>query len=217
MKTVVFKYLLLILVSDVAWAQFDTGKRNVGIAPVLPKETPKEAPKELQKPEEKNKTSILPEVFKPQDNKPLVEEKPLSMTPSDEFMSNSREFTKVFENELNKIKPQRKKQSLGTIKIKTKSVIIRCRDSQAIDGDQIRVFWNENLIANRLTLSGGFQGIEIQLDKGYNYIDFKVINEGDSGPNTAQYEVIDKAGNVLANAFWDMRSGDTATMVLIRE
>lgn len=204
---------LFVLLSGGVFAQFDTGKRSVGIAPV----TPKAAPKEVQKPDENQKSTVLPEVFKPESNKPLVEEKPLSLTPSNEFMSNSREFTKVFENELNKIKPQRKKQSLGTIKVKTKSVYIRCRDSQAIDGDQIRITWNETLIANRLTLTGGFQGIELQLDKGYNYIDFKVINEGDSGPNTAQYEIVDKAGNVLANAFWDMNSGDTATMVLIRE
>jgi hypothetical protein len=46
-----------------------------------------------------------------------------------------------------------------------------------------------------VNLNSNFKGFEIVLEKGFNKIDFVALNQGSSGPNTAEFKVYDDKGH----------------------
>ena len=88
---------------------------------------------------------------------------------------------------------------LGNLETQSKYIIIKCRDHEYVDGDRIRLMLNNSIIHPNISLSSVFYVIDIDLDEGYNNIDFIALNEGDSSPNTAQLLVLDENGVVLSN------------------
>ncbi|NNK72458.1 MAG: hypothetical protein HKO94_04605 [Flavobacteriaceae bacterium] len=61
---------------------------------------------------------------------------------------------------------------LGNITTSSKTVVIKCRDHEYIDGDRIRLSVNDAVIHPNLTLDGEFYTIDIDLKEGYNEIHF---------------------------------------------
>ncbi len=106
---------------------------------------------------------------------------------------------------------------LGSISTSSKTVVIKCRDHEYVDGDRIRLSVNDVVIHPNLTLYGEFYTIDVDLKDGYNEIHFLALNEGLSRPNTAQLKVIDENGMVIASNRWLITTGFKASLVVYRE
>lgn len=107
-------------------------------------------------------------------------------------------------------------QELGKIETTSKKLRIECRDHSFVDGDRVRVYLNERVIYRTVTLVGSYFTINIDLDEGFNRIDIEALNQGSSGPNTAEFIVLDQTGNVIASKEWNMLTGNIATLVVIK-
>ena len=106
---------------------------------------------------------------------------------------------------------------LGNLETQSKYIIIKCRDHEYVDGDRIRLMLNNSIIHPNILLSSVFYVIDIDLDEGYNNIDFIALNEGDSSPNTAQLVVLDENGVVLSNKKWLLYRGYKAQLVVYKK
>lgn len=106
--------------------------------------------------------------------------------------------------------------NLGTLHSTSKSVRIEVRDHSLVDGDRIKVYVNEQMINSNIMLNGLYYIIPIDLKKGYNRIDIEALNEGYSGPNTAQLNVYDEKGNLLSSQDWNILTGQRATLGVVR-
>lgn len=110
-----------------------------------------------------------------------------------------------------------KEQYFGEHKIDSKFVTIVYRDFQVVDGDIIRVFANSDVIVPSAHLGSSFSSYKLDLKDGFNKIDFVALNQGDSGPNTAQFIIIDDKDNVIYNGGWNLATGGIATIMLVKE
>lgn len=106
--------------------------------------------------------------------------------------------------------------SLGTVKSTTKVVRLETRDHSYIDGDRIKVFLNEQVVSTNIGLKGNYFVIYLTLEPGYNRIDFMALNQGLSGPNTAEFKVYDQHGTLISDKEWNLATGQTATLGIIK-
>lgn len=107
--------------------------------------------------------------------------------------------------------------SLGTINSTSKTVKIECRDHSYIDGDRIRIYLNEKVVSTNIGLKGNYYVVYINLEPGYNRIDFQALNQGLSGPNTAELNVYDDKGNLISSKDWNLPTGYIATLGIIKK
>ena len=68
-----------------------------------------------------------------------------------------------------------------------------------------------------IMLVGEFRGFQIALKPGFNKIEFLALNQGESGPNTAEFQVLDDQGNVIAKNQWNLATGSKAHFVIIKD
>lgn len=111
----------------------------------------------------------------------------------------------------------RRNQNLGDFKTKADKARVMYRDAEYVDGDVIRVYLNDKVIESQVTLEGAFKGFEIVLEKGFNKIDFEALNQGTSGPNTAEFRVYDDKGSLISASQWNLGTGFKATILLVKE
>lgn len=107
-------------------------------------------------------------------------------------------------------------QYLGDFKTHGKFVELYARDHQFVDGDQVNVYVNGKFI-ERVVLGGGFHPILVNLESGFNNIEFEAINQGSSGPNTAQLKVIEENGNLVVAKEWNLLTGARASLIVVKE
>ena len=105
--------------------------------------------------------------------------------------------------------------NLGTVTSRTKSVKIECRDYSAIDGDRIRIYLNEHVVSDNIGLKANYYVYYLTLEKGYNKVDFQAINQGLSGPNTAELNVYDANGTLISSNEWGLATGEVATLGIL--
>jgi len=108
-------------------------------------------------------------------------------------------------------------QFLGEHKINAKYVNIVCRDFEYQDGDRVRIYVNEDVIVPNLLLTNAYKSFRVDLVKGINKIDFQALNQGESGPNTAELLVYDDLGNLVSSKEWNLLTGVKATIIFINE
>ena len=108
-------------------------------------------------------------------------------------------------------------QYLGDYKTKVSEVNIVYRDHGAVDGDLIRIFVDDDVVKPQILLVGSFKGFKLSLVNGFNKIDFQALNQGESGPNTAQVMVLDLEGNIIASSHWNLATGVKATLIVVKE
>ncbi len=108
-------------------------------------------------------------------------------------------------------------QDLGNFKLDSKFVNIKYRDFGEIDGDLIRVYLNGHVIYENVFLDGYFKGLEITLEKGFNKIDFEALNQGTSGPNTAEFQVFDDNEKLVSANQWNLVTGFKASIMITKE
>ncbi len=106
---------------------------------------------------------------------------------------------------------------LGNIETRSNYVMIKCRDHEYVDGDRIRLMINGAVIHPNIILNSTFYTVDIDLEDGYNNIDFVALNEGQSSPNTAQLLVLDQFGNEISNKSWLLSTGYKAKLVIFKK
>ena len=108
-------------------------------------------------------------------------------------------------------------QYFGDFKSNGEFVNVVYRDHGYTDGDIIQVLVNDDIIHPRVFLTGGFKGFKLNLKPGFNKIDFLALNQGESGPNTAEFKVIDDKGSVISHNQWNLATGVKATVIVVKE
>lgn len=108
-------------------------------------------------------------------------------------------------------------QFLGDFKSKAKFVNVVYRDHGYTDGDIIQVLVNDDIIHSRVYLTNGYKGFKLDLQPGFNKIDFLALNQGESGPNTAEFQVVDDKGNLVSHNQWNLATGVKATVIIVKE
>lgn len=108
-------------------------------------------------------------------------------------------------------------QYLGDIKSNGKFVGIVCRDHEYVDGDRVKISSNGRVIDHNLMLTGSFKGVNLDLEKGFNRLDFEALNEGSASPNTAQVDVYDDQGQLIYSNKWLLSTGSKATLIITKE
>ena len=125
--------------------------------------------------------------------------------------------TKVGEREKQGSNEHHGDMYLGDIKTSSKFVGIVCRDHEYVDGDRVKIYANEAVVDPNILLTGSFKGINLNLDKGFNRLDFEALNQGSSGPNTAQVNVYDDKGNLIYSNKWLLSTGSKASLIIVQE
>ena len=125
--------------------------------------------------------------------------------------------TKLSPAEVEQLNGSLTDQYFGDFKSNAKSLNISYRDHGAIDGDLIQVRVNDDVVVGSVYLTGNFRGIKLNLQKGFNKIDFVALNQGESGPNTAEFQVVDDLGNLVSANRWNLATGVKATIIIVKE
>jgi hypothetical protein len=156
------------------------------------------------------------------DNKKYVlreTERPFSMFENDGLKSPSEIFEKRWQKEAVKggIVRTMSDQFLGEHRVDTKFVNIVCRDHEYPDGDRVQVVVNGDIVKASLLLTSSYRRVEVSLKEGKNIVDIIALNQGESGPNTAEFVIYDDKGSVVSSKEWNLLTGVKARIVFINE
>ena len=180
-----------------------------------------EKPK-LLKPKE-NKSLLSEDYFNPDIDLPNLNNK---KNPNLMFGENEKFLDpgKRYENKLNSKSEKDKNpnqfqtdQYLGDFRNNGKFVQIALRDHESPDGDLIRIMLNDKEVVSRVLLQERFKTVAIDLVMGFNKIDFVALNQGTSGPNTAEVRVFDDDGKLVGSNRWNLATGVKATYIIVKE
>ncbi|WP_194850426.1 hypothetical protein [Nonlabens antarcticus] len=105
---------------------------------------------------------------------------------------------------------------LGEIRTGENVLEMVCRDHQYEDGDLVRVWLDGVVLVERIYLRNVFQGFTINLKPGFNKLEIEALNQGSSGPNTAEFKVMNTKGEVISKNVWNLAAGVKATMIVIK-
>ena len=108
-------------------------------------------------------------------------------------------------------------QYLGDFKSNAKSVRIVFRDHQHPDGDRVQVRLNDEIFYPNILLLESYKKLDVDLKTGFNKIDFVALNQGESGPNTAEVRVYDDQGNLMMANRWNLATGTKATFIVVKD
>jgi hypothetical protein len=146
-------------------------------------------------------------------------EKPFSMTEKDGLKSPSEIYEKRWNKEAQKGGMIRtmSDQFLGEHNVDTKFVNIVCRDHEYADGDRVQILANGYTVKANLVLTNSYRRVEVDLVDGKNTIEIIALNQGESGPNTAEFVVYDDKGKVISSKEWNLLTGVKATIIFNNE
>lgn len=146
-------------------------------------------------------------------------EKPIDMQNGDGLIdyTGTNKAPKYFTKDKEAKAEYGKDMYLGDLKTTAKQATIMYRDHEFVDGDMIRVWVNGEVEIPRVRLEGSFKGFNLKLQDGFNKIDFEALNQGTSGPNTAQVNIYDEIGNLLASYEWNLLTGNKATTIIVKQ
>ena len=211
-----------------SFAQNEFGNKPINIPPVTAAEKKSDAPETSAFPKTnpfalpQNKSSVFDKPKPEPKCSFIIGKKPeLNMTPQNDFANpyeglvdklnhkNTDEVSKDF-------KLIRGNQDLGTFNTTAKSLTIKYRDFGEIDGDQIRVYVNGKVVQSLVTLAAEYQGVKVDLEIGFNKIEFEALNQGTVGPNTAEFRVSDDTGKLISANQWNLATGFKASVMVIK-
>lgn len=211
----------LLIFSTTMFAQLERPNRVLKIEadPEIPKPNPKAPPTSSAFPK-----INLPKLQEDKDPKYSMKSlgdldpKPLDITKGDGLLDYKTDNApKYFTKEKKASDEYARDQNLGEVKVSRALVNIVYRDHQAIDGDRIMVLVNEDIIRASVSLQGSFQGFDLPLKPGPNKVEFVALNQGSSGPNTAELHVYDDTGKLISAKEWNLLTGYRATFIVIKE
>lgn len=137
--------------------------------------------------------------------------------PGELYQKQTNKHLRQFEKAEEKQYGSTTNQYFGDFKTKSLFVHIIYRDHEYFDGDRIQILVNDTIIVYDVTLTNEFSGIKIDLIEGFNRIDFLALNQGDSGPNTAEFQVYDDQGSLISGNRWNLSTGVKATIIVVQE
>jgi hypothetical protein len=108
-------------------------------------------------------------------------------------------------------------ESLGELYTKSNILRVVFRDFGAIDGDIIKLYLNEKSLRYNIDLRSGGFSYYFELKEGYNRLDFKALNQGTLGPNTAELQVYDTKDVLLTQKEWNLNTNETATLGIVKQ
>lgn len=213
-----YSLLLFLSLSLSLTAQIENNSNTVKFD-VQDFDTPSETGFEL--PARKNPSLSIPvEERDPNTNMTLgiEENEKLDITKTDGLMENiSDKAPKAFTKDKEPLPEYAKDQFLGEVKTGANFVNIKYRDHEYVDGDLIMVFVNGDIVQSSVYLGGSFGGFTLRLVEGVNKIEFQALNQGSSGPNTAELHVYDENGLIISAKEWNLLTGGKATIFVTKE
>lgn len=152
------------------------------------------------------------------DPEPLIQSKSPDMTKEDGFVKPKNDYNpKWLENERESRDEYKRSQYFGNFKTKSKKMVIMCRDHEYVDGDRVRILQNDQIIYTDVYLEGSFKVLSVDLKPGLNKIEFIALNQGTSGPNTAEFAVVDENGVQIVKNIWNLNTGIKASLIVVSE
>ena len=220
-----FSFFILFIFSLSTYAQIDVKKKSIAIPAVKSKDS---VDANLLLPSKPKNNTPINNINTPRVSNNLnMPKKEFSMFPTEEFgnpgelyqdrLSKSLDHLKLSKEELELKNGSTTNQYFGDFKSKAKFVNVVYRDHGYVDGDIIQVLVNDDVIHARVYLTGGFKGFKLDLQPGFNKIDFLALNQGESGPNTAEFKVVDDQGNLVSSNRWNLATGVKATIIVVKE
>ena len=121
---------------------------------------------------------------------------------------------------------------LGEIRNDGEYVNIVLRDHEYPDGDLIKIQVNDEVVMQAILLTEKAKGFKLDLKSGFNVVDFDgdrvnrvvnlfnilfvALNQGSSGPNTAEIIVYDDQGKLVGTNRWNLATGVKATYIIYK-
>ncbi|WP_323788957.1 hypothetical protein [Psychroserpens sp.] len=105
---------------------------------------------------------------------------------------------------------------LGDVRINSEFANIRCRDHEFPDGDLVQVIVNDEIFIPSLLLTANYKSFNIPLKEGINTVVFMALNQGESGPNTAEFLVYDDNEVLVSSKRWNLLTGVKAKILVIK-
>ena len=222
-----FSFFILFLFSLSAFSQIDNQKKSISIPAVESKKDSADTRKILPSKSINSNTSSNPLNAPKVSTNLNLPKKEFSMFPQEKFGNPGELYVKQINKNIEDIKLSPKEveqrngsttdQFLGDFKSGSKFVNVVYRDHGYTDGDIIQVLVNDDIIHARVYLTGSYKGFNLNLQKGINKIDFLALNQGESGPNTAEFQVVDDEGYLVSHNQWNLATGVKATIIIVKE
>ena len=202
-KTVIFIFFIL---STVSYSQIENQNRKIDIAPP------------------KTKT-VLPNVTLLNPNAFTIKKEERKDLPKGMMNNNKEYFLNPGDAYVKKLNKEKEKNPnnylgdayLGDVATVSDAANIVCRDFEYVDGDRVRIMVNDEIVVQNLTLDSSFRGINLKLGEGFNKIDFIALNQGDSGPNTAELRIYDDNKKLISSNQWNLATGAKATLIIVKK
>ena len=202
-KTIIFIFFLL---STVSYSQIENQNRKIDIAPP------------------KTKT-VLPNVTLLNPNAFTIKKEERKDLPKGMMNQNNEYFLNPGDAYVKKLNKEKEKNPnnylgdayLGDVATVSDAANIVCRDFEYVDGDRVRIMVNDEIVVQNLTLDSSFRGINLKLGEGFNKIDFIALNQGDSGPNTAELRIYDDNKKLISSNQWNLATGAKATLIIVKK
>ena len=202
-KTIIFIFFIL---STVSYSQIENQNRKIDIAPP------------------KTKT-VLPNVTLLNPNAFTVKKEERKDLPKGMMNNNKEYFLNPGDAYIKKLNKEKEKNPnnylgdayLGDVATVSDAANIVCRDFEYVDGDRVRIMVNDEIVVQNLTLDSSFRGINLKLGEGFNKIDFIALNQGDSGPNTAELRIYDDNKKLISSNQWNLATGAKATLIIVKK
>jgi hypothetical protein len=211
---IVFVFLFL---SYSGYSQFELPKKTLKIAPV--------SNSSGQISPTSSKSITYPSIFdkkdKLLDGVSLINKKP-EEEPSIMEKENFANPSKIYTDRMNKNDGQilekfKSDSFLGEFKTGTKIISIACRDHEAPDGDVVRIWLNDRIVVDAILLEVDFKEVFLDLNEGFNKIEIEALNQGESGPNTAQFVIYDEKKGMITTNKWNLTTGVKAKLVVVKD
>ena len=148
----------------------------------------------------------------------LEESELLDITHEDSFLDlKTNEAPKYFTKDKKIAEEFGRDQYLGELRTGSLNVTIMYRDHEYVDGDRVRIYVNGDIVKSSVSLSAGFNGFTFPLQPGFNKVEFQALNQGSSGPNTAELRIFNDEGDVISANQWNLTTGRKAMITIVKE
>jgi hypothetical protein len=211
-----YTFLFFILFSFKGISQFELPKKTISIAPVS-------NPKGADSPTS-SKSISYPSIFDKKDklgeSVSLLKKKPeeeKSIFEKEEFASPAKVYTDKMNKQVTdgKIYDYYKKDYLlATYKCSTTIAKFALKDFGEPDGDVVRIWLNDEIVINAITLENGYREIQLNLRNGQNLLVIEALNEGMVSPNTAQFSIFNDKGEIIGNNLSGLLTNVKATIII---
>ena len=211
-----YAFLFFILFPFKGFSQFELPKKTITIAPVS-------NPKGADSPTS-SKSISYPSIFDKKDklgeSVSLLKKKPeeeKSIFEKEQFASPAKEYTDKMNKQITdgKIYDYYKKDYLlATYKCSTTIAKFALKDFGEPDGDVVRIWLNDEIVINAITLENGYREIQLNLRNGQNLLVIEALNEGMVSPNTAQFSIFNDKGEIIGNNLSGLLTNVKATIII---